>query len=220
MPEIAEIDTTAIEAESTALLATVNTLAVSSAPEAEYAGKILREIKAFRARVRQTFEAPIKAAHAAHKAILAARDKHDQAPAEAERIVKGKLSSYTREEDRKREEEEQRRRREAIEQEKRRRVEAATRSALAGEQQKAKEILAQPIVTPPIVAPPPTPKIEGVSTRTIWRYRIIGPDLLPRKFLIPDEKALASYARSMREKAVGTVPGVEFYSEQTVAARI
>ena len=57
-------------------------------------------------------------------------------------------------------------------------------------------------------------KIGEVQIRTIKKVRISDESLLPRKYLVPDLVAI-------RRDALGgeTIPGVEVYNEETVAAK-
>jgi hypothetical protein len=59
------------------------------------------------------------------------------------------------------------------------------------------------------------PKIAGISTREIWKYRVINEKLIPDKYKIVNEKMLGEVARST--KGALAVSGVEFYSETTMA---
>lgn len=54
--------------------------------------------------------------------------------------------------------------------------------------------------------------VAGLSFRTVWKFRIVNMDAIPRKYMMPDQIALGETARTDKEKA--SVPGVEFYSEQ------
>lgn len=74
-----------------------------------------------------------------------------------------------------------------------------------------------PYIPPPAVYVPPPAATKGVSTRKLWKHRVVNATLIPRLFLIPDEKALAALAISQKENA--NVPGVEFYAEESVAVR-
>jgi hypothetical protein len=53
---------------------------------------------------------------------------------------------------------------------------------------------------------------EGVSVRTVWRFKIVDENLVPREYCSPDPKKIAA-------AEIGTVPGVEFYQEPIVASR-
>jgi hypothetical protein len=60
-------------------------------------------------------------------------------------------------------------------------------------------------------------KQAGESVRAIWHARVVNAALVPREYLIPDEKSLEALAKA--RKALSTIPGVEFYSEQTRVTR-
>lgn len=74
---------------------------------------------------------------------------------------------------------------------------------------------------PIIVAPPPpvakATMTEGVSTRQVWKFRIVDADAVPRQFCIPNEQAIGAFVRSMKENA--KIAGVEVYSETVIASR-
>lgn len=72
-----------------------------------------------------------------------------------------------------------------------------------------------PQVEMSVVKRTPT-KVDGVSTRTLWRFRVVNVDLVPRDLMIPDEKVLGEIARE--SKGTAEVPGVEFYSEKIKAS--
>lgn len=63
------------------------------------------------------------------------------------------------------------------------------------------------------------PKTTAAGTRanTVWRFRVIDPALVPREFLMIDEKKLGEHARTMKEKA--QVAGVEFFDEIKIGVR-
>ena len=60
-------------------------------------------------------------------------------------------------------------------------------------------------------------KTAGVSTRKVWKHKIVDVSKLPRKYMIPNEAMLAALAKSTQ----GNIPvaGVEFYQEDILAVR-
>lgn len=56
-----------------------------------------------------------------------------------------------------------------------------------------------------------------VSERRIWRFKVTDETLVPRKYLIVDEKCLRTMATQFGESGQ-TIPGVEFYQETSFAA--
>lgn len=77
------------------------------------------------------------------------------------------------------------------------------------------EDAAAAIVSPAVTVSPEIPKVAGASTRKVWKFRVVAPELVPRSYLLVDEVSLGKLARALQEKA--SVPGVEFYYEETVA---
>lgn len=85
-----------------------------------------------------------------------------------------------------------------------------------GNAEKAAEIRAAvPIVPVPTVVVA-APKIAGISTRTRWKWRVSNPKVIPREYMIPNEPMLNKFAEATK----GAVPveGIEFYSEEEIAA--
>lgn len=82
---------------------------------------------------------------------------------------------------------------------------------------KAQEVIekAEIVRVPVVVVPEVRPLIRGLTERKAYKAKVVDVQLIPRNYLIPDEKALGELARSSRGKAV--VPGVEFYEETTIA---
>jgi len=95
---------------------------------------------------------------------------------------------------------------------------AALEAALAsGDTAQAEAIVEAPppvVELPPAAPVPAAPKVAGVTTRTVWKFRIVNAAQIPREYLIPNEAVLQSIANAQKERAI--VAGVEFYSEQLV----
>jgi hypothetical protein len=91
-------------------------------------------------------------------------------------------------------------------------IEAAAHEA-AGEPELAALVMNETIALPPpvVVLPDATKAIAGLkfTRRWLWRFAPNGEALLPREFLMPDEKRIGSFVRSM--KGSGRIAGVEIY---------
>lgn len=95
---------------------------------------------------------------------------------------------------------------------------AATEAHQKGDSAFAEEILNNvPQVGIPTVINPES-KAEGISMRDNWKYRVTDLTILPKEYMIPDEKLLASIAKAKHDGM--KIPGVEFYNEPIVAARV
>ena len=91
---------------------------------------------------------------------------------------------------------------------------AAARSAGKDTQAEKYEAKAEAIVAP-VVALKLEP-VRGVSVKTIWRARVRNIDAVPREYLVPNLEALNKVAAATKGALV--IPGVEFYSEEIMAA--
>lgn len=84
-------------------------------------------------------------------------------------------------------------------------------------EEKAQEIesQAETVVAEKIVAE--VPVVQGVSTRTLWRGRVVNVKLVPDEYKIVNDKMLQDFAKATKGKV--QLPGVEFYPEQILAQR-
>ncbi len=191
--------------------------AIQTADDFAGAGECLRAGKTLLKRIEDEFDTPIKAAHAAHKAICAMREKFTgPVKVECERLNRI-MSNYTAAEQARVRAEQQRLVQEARKRAEDARLAAALELERQGQQAAAVAALNAPIiVTAPRVVTPP-PKADGVSVRTTWRYEVIDVALVPLEYMVPDDTKLTNYARTMRDTA--TMPGVKFYPVQSMSAR-
>jgi hypothetical protein len=91
-------------------------------------------------------------------------------------------------------------------------IEAAAHEA-AGEPELGALVLAEAIAAPApvVVLPDATKTIAGLkfTRRWLWRFAPHGEALVPREFLMVDEKKIGGYVRSM--KGSGQIAGIEIY---------
>jgi hypothetical protein len=164
-------------------------------------------------RVAEFFKPLKTAAHHAWK-LLCERESAVLAPLDARDLeLREAIRVFKVEEDRRRADEERARAEAArVERERIAAIEAAAHEA-AGENELAALVLDEAIAAPApvVVLPDATKAIAGLkfTRRWLWRYATNGEALIPREFLIPDEKKIGGYVRSM--KASGQIPGVEIY---------
>ena len=61
--------------------------------------------------------------------------------------------------------------------------------------------------------PEPARKVEGgVAMRESWHFEIVDADLLPRDYMVPDEKAIGQVVRGLKGQTA--IPGIEAYAER------
>lgn len=217
MTTIEAPETGQLVAQGADLIAQAEALVVDSPESYAVAGVAVVEVKGVRKRIAALFKDAVGKAHQAHRAMCSLRDQVDNVPKNAETILKKKLGDYDREEERKRREEEERLRELARVQAEERQLAEAIGLEAAGKPEEAAEIIAEEIAAPVVVLAPTTPKLAGVSRREHWKHRIVDAAKIPRPFLMPDDKAIAAFARSMKSKAV--MDGVEFYSDHDISVR-
>jgi hypothetical protein len=91
----------------------------------------------------------------------------------------------------------------------------------AGDTQGAAAVLANPapvpVYVPPVVVANTVQKVSGVSGTTNWKFRVTNAALIPREYMIPDEKAIGQVVRALRNKTA--IPGIEVYPDNGASFR-
>lgn len=180
------------------------------------AGELLLVIKDIRKEIDATFDPIIKKAHETHKEAVAQKKKVDAPLVEAEGIIKPRIAAYMAEQERIRREEEARLREIARKEEEERRLLEAIAAEESGQKEEATAILEEPAYVAPVIVPKTTPKVQGISMQKRWTFRIVNPSLIPREYLTIDEQKIGAVVRALKDQA--SIPGVEVYAEDTIAA--
>jgi hypothetical protein len=68
-----------------------------------------------------------------------------------------------------------------------------------------------PVYVPPVILQSEHVKTVGVASQQTWKFRITDVSLIPREYMVPDEKTIGQIGRAMKEKA--NIPGIQFYPE-------
>jgi hypothetical protein len=211
-PEIIEVNTLALSVPEQAHMIT----AITNNNDYVKAGNILLTIKDIRKKIEATFK-PIKQKFdAAKKEVLDQEKAADRPLIEAENWIKPLISGYLIEQEKIRQAEERRLHELARKEEEERRLLEAIEAEKNGQQEEAQAIIDAPVQAPPVVVPKAVPKVEGISMRENWRFRIVDEKKIPREFLKVDEVKIGAYVRAM--KSAGNIPGVEIYNEATIGA--
>lgn len=187
----------------------------------EVAGFLWKTIGEVMKEVKETFDPIVDAAFKAHKKACEQRSKYFDPLAKAQKEVKRLMGVWEAEREAERQaeqkrleeiarkEEEERRLQEAIEAEEQAKANGATEQEAA---QEAEAIINEPVYVAPVVLPKETPKVKGLSFRTVWKFRITNLDAIPRQYMIPDEKAIGAIVRSSQGRI--RIAGVEPYEER------
>ena len=210
--EVAQAELDQWKEAATVLLGQADCFQVVDVASEERAAGFVRQVDGQIKLVRTAFAKPKKLADEAHKSICALEKNCLGQGEQAKRIVKGKIGVWQTEQERIRRDEQARLQREAQKQSDDAAMQRAEALEADGRTGEAQAAIDHPVQAPIMPAPPAPPKLEGAQTRLYWRHRVTDVGLVPRQWMVVDEKALAVYARSA--KAAAKVAGVEFYSER------
>ena len=194
-------------------------IAVSTNEERNAAVAFIREkIKPWQARVMDYFAPTKESAHKTWKGIVA-QEKEVLTKLEAvEKRVKDAILVFDREEDRKRREEEARLRAKAEAEAQAERDRLLREAKKLKGEEKTEAVMQALAVTPePVAAQLPVMRTAHDSTGTTWKARVVDITLVPRAYLLPDQKALDAVARET--KGAEKIPGVEFYPVENLRIR-
>jgi len=217
-PEVVE---KAREADS--LLQQVTSLTITDNQQYQTAGEFLKKVKSRYKDIeedRKTITAPMNAA-------LTAINNYFKTPRnvllQAETFLKKALVSYHTEQERKAQKEQARlnelARKEA--EKKEAQLESQAKKALAkGQTEKAQDLMTvkDTIVPVAAVAPSAPPKTTGQSFKTVWNWTVTDAALIPRAYLVLDEKQLNSIAKAGIKGAM-EIPGVKFKEDTVMSVR-
>lgn len=188
---------------------------VTTAEQYQDGAGVLKRIKGAQQRIealRTAITAPLNAA------LKAANDLF-RAPAQrlldAERAIKGELARYSEEQERIRREEQRRadeaarKQREALEQ-------RAAKAEASGKVEKASTLALQAAAVVAPVIQREAPKVAGIAMREVAEYEVTDASLLPREYLVPDDKKIGAVVRALKLEA--KIPGVTVRMIRKVAA--
>jgi hypothetical protein len=228
-----EVNTMPIQAEPTIeneqkssalkILEQAKLMNINTAQDYDGAAEFTKQVKKLSKRIKDYWD-PLKKSARASWQSLVDREKELLSPLEkAEAEVKKKMADYQR-----KVQEEERAARELAEKLKREEAERllseAAKAAEQGNEMEAEILLAQAEImeaSQPAVQMQ-TPKATGVSTRTLYRARIIDESKVPVEVagvvIRPiDLSAVNKLAQASKGKV--QIPGIEIYEEQSVAVR-
>lgn len=178
---------------------------------AELASIMMKSIDVLLKEIDDFCDPNIKRWHEGHKQALADKKKYYDLPQQAKKLLSKRIAEFQYNE-RKRVEEENRKREEELrKQEEERQLALAEELEIDGRTAEAQEIIDRPIITP--VIKEEAPKINGVKIRDNWKFKIIDVNLIPKEYLIPDEKLIGQIVR--RDKDKTNIQGIKVYNDPT-----
>lgn len=203
------------EVQANVILTSANALKVTNADEYNAAASFLQQIKANAAEVEKERVEWKKPLDSLSKKVQALFKPALDTYTTAEAIVKRKLIAYMDEQERIRRAAQAKADEEArIQQQKL--ADQAAKAAKAGKIEKAEalEQRAASVVAP--VIQHSAPKVAGIQPRKQWVFEIVDASLVPREYLVVDEKKIGAVVRALKGNT--NIPGVKVREESNLAA--
>ena len=203
--------------EAEGIVAEYRTYTIVDNAQYSSAGDALKRIKTKAAELEELRKSMTKPLDESKKRIMDFFRKPLDFLAQAESIIKRSMLGFQQAEERKRLEAE-RKAKELADKEAEKLRKKAEKEAAKGNTAKAEELKQQAEETAaitPVVAST-VEEVKGVSTKKIWKYRIVDANVIPREYMIPNEKMLGDVARATKGQL--PISGVEFYSEDIISA--
>lgn len=222
-------ETERVAGEARGLTARASALQVTDAGSYGAAAELRRACRGVLGAIGAVYRPLAKTLHEAHGHILA-QERAQMAPVEAaDRQLAARMLAWQDAEERRAREERRR-----LEELAREEAEAARREAetqaledaaaleRGGCHEAAAEVLEDAASQPPAEAPcivvmSSVPKVIGISQRETWRFEVTDAAVIPREYLIPDEKRIGGVVRAM--KGATRIPGVRVWPERSHAVR-
>jgi len=213
-----------LQTEALVLMGRGAQLVVKDKESLDFASAFVRRVKEIRDKVCSVFDPHIKRAFDQHRALVAEKRKFTDELDDAERAVRPKITAYLVEQDRIRmaAEREAAMAQERIEQVSDKAADKAWTLVDDGKGAKATQVMqkAQADIEAIKASATPVPepvKAEGMVLREVWKFEVVAPDLVPRKFMVPDEVLIRKFVVAFKHQA--DIPGVRIWSEKTAAVK-
>lgn len=207
------VETNEVEEKALSIVDQAKAVKVIDSKSYTAAGMLWKSIGDMIKEVKETFDPICEKAFAAHKEATGKRAKYLDPLTTAQKSVKQLMSAYDEEQEKIRKAEEDRLRKIAEDEEKERRLAEAIAAEQSGNKEEAEAIIEDPVYVPPVVVPKAVPKMQGGPVyRSIWKFRIKNPALIPREYMMPNEVMIGGVVRN--SKGVINIPGVEAYEER------
>lgn len=220
MPDTQDIDTKAMT-----VLEVSRQLIISNDQDYTVAADFLKDLKTIEKSIDETFDAAIKAAHDAHKAVLAAKAKHAEPVKQAEGFIKSKLLVYQQDSEKRRKQQEEEIRAAAAKEAEDERIQKAERLIAEGKAEEALLILEGEKSAPSaVILPPSLPKVKGVTTKKVLKVEVydlmalikaVAAGAAPANLIEPDMAQLTKLSKALGEHM--NVPGVRLVEDAQIA---
>lgn len=193
-------------------------MVVTNAEQYAVASEFLKTIKGAQKKVVDFFAPMKQKAHEAHKAITQQESATLKPLQDAETSLKRNLLTFYNEQERIRIEAQRKLQAEADEaaRKERERLEREA-SKLKTPELKAERLeQAASVIAPVVSVASVAPVVSGQSIRKTWTAKVVNLELVPREWLVVNEKALDAFAKAT--KGAVKVAGVEFVEVSSLAS--
>jgi hypothetical protein len=181
---------------------------IKSSDDYTAAGSLWTTIKGIMKQVDESFDPIISKAFAAHREAVAQKKKIYEPLESVYKYVKKCMSDYDTAQEAIRRAEEARLREIARKEEE----ERLLQEAIAAPPEEQAAILEEPVYVPPVVVRKEVPKVQWMSFREVWKFRVVDQKKIPRDYLKIDDVKIGGVVRSMKGQT--NIPGIEVYSER------
>lgn len=194
-----------------------NAISITTQEEYVKVADFIKGIKGLSKQISETFDPIIAKAYSAHKEAVAQKKKFTDKLDNAERIIKTKMNAWTQAQEKLRIEAQ----RKAEEAEKKRlEEEALAKASKESDPEKQEEILNTAINEKPFVAPKEVaPKVEGVSTRKVYKWDLVDVKMVAIKYLMVNEKEINKIVTALGPEAEMIVGGIKVREEVVTSIR-
>lgn len=206
---VAEIDISAATPKINNFVLCAKSTTIEDDEHYRSASELLRGGKRLRKYIEEFYKPTKDALNDAKNKLMQAIKAHTALLAEGEKILIVKISEYHAQKEKERRERE----RKLQEEMKKKQEDALLEEA---ERTQDESILDRQIITPAIKIEN-SAKAEGVSYRGVYCYEIVDPELIPREYLMVDDKKIGQIVRAT--KATINIPGVKVWKDKSTVIR-
>ena len=214
--------------EANSLATTVRSLTISNNNEYANSGEFLKQIKTVSKIIDDSRKQITKPLDEAKRRVMGFFRVPLAELSDAEQVLKKAILSYQQEQERIRREAEAKAiaKAKAEEEKKRKALELRAKKAEESGNIAKAEMLqekADDVYVPTVVHAPQIEKVQGISTKKVWKAKIIDANKIPQNVYINDEKVTAAIQAILNKLATATkgampIDGVEFYQEESLSA--
>ena len=213
-----QVNVEVIRSEVEPVVMNAASMNVTSAEEYNVASNFLKTIKGAQSKV-TAFFAPMKQkAHEAHKAITMQEAAMLKPLQDAENSLKRNMLTFYAEQERIRINAQRKLQAAADEaaRKERERLEREASKLKTPELREQRMEQAASVIAPVVTVASVAPVVSGQSIRKTWTAKVVDVSLVPREWMVVNEKALDSFAKAT--KGAVKVPGVEFVESMSLAS--